>query len=98
MESSIQHMDNLKQRVVLYLSCRKLKDLDILSKSDPQVEVFLKDKSSEHWSSIGKTEIIKNNLNPDFIKSLECDYYFEREQAIKFMVNDIDDRGMDFIG
>lgn len=99
-QSSKQIQDSLKQRVVLYMSCRKLKDLDVMSKSDPQVEVYLKDKTSQNWSLIGKTEIIKDNLNPDFITSVECDYFFEREQHVKFVVNDIDNAkgDKDFIG
>jgi hypothetical protein len=70
----------MKQRVALFLSCRKLKDLDAVSKSDPQVEVYIKDRAAPHWTLVGKTEIVNNNLNPDFSKFIECDYYFEREQ------------------
>jgi hypothetical protein len=71
------------QRVVLYISCRKLKDLDITSKSDPQVEVYVKERTATKWSLVGKTEIIQNNLNPDFSTPIECDYFFEKEQFIK---------------
>lgn len=53
--------------------------MDILSKSDPQCEVFIKDRSVSQWTLIGKTEMINNNLNPDFSTFIECDYYFERE-------------------
>ncbi len=53
--------------------------MDILSKSDPQCEIYLKDRHVAHWALIGKTEMINNNLNPDFSKFIECDYYFERE-------------------
>ena len=44
--------------------------------------------------------MIQNNLNPDFTDFIECDYYFEKEQTIKFMVYDIDNAkgGKDFIG
>lgn len=48
---------------------------------------------------IGKTEVIQNNLNPDFSKSFEIDYYFEKEQTIKFKVYDVDEgQSDDFIG
>jgi len=33
---------------------------------------------------MGKTEMILNNLNPDFTKTFMLDYYFEKEQIIKF--------------
>lgn len=49
-----------------------------MSKSDPQVDVYLKDKNT-NWGLIGKTERVNNNLNPDFSTNIECDYYFERE-------------------
>jgi len=40
----------------------------------------MKDKaSSTSWSFLGKTEVINNNLNPDFATFIECDYYFEKE-------------------
>ncbi len=60
----------------------------------------MKDKKSNNWTLIGKTEIVNNNLNPDFSKFIECDYYFEREQQLRFVVNDIDDQhgGKDYIG
>lgn len=69
----------LKQRVALSISCRGLKNLDVMSKSDPQVEVYIKDKSAKAWTLIGKTERINNNLNPDFATVIECDYFFEKE-------------------
>lgn len=37
--------------------------------------------------------MINNNLNPDFNTPIECDYYFEREQFVRFDVYDIDDGG-----
>jgi Ca2+-dependent lipid-binding protein len=88
----------LNSRVALYISCRKLKDLDIRSKSDPQVEVYMKEKSQNKWILIGKTETMLNNLNPDFTTFIECNYYFEKEQHLKFKVWDVDEKDRDFIG
>lgn len=90
--------DYLKSRIALYISCRKLKDLDNMSKSDPQVEVYTRERGSTQWGLIGKTEIVRNNLNPDFSTFVESDYYFEKEQQLRFMVYDVDDRSKDFIG
>jgi Ca2+-dependent lipid-binding protein len=75
-----------------------LKDLDIMSKSDPQVEVYMKDRTQRDWAFVGRTEVQKNNLNPDFTKYIESDYYFEREQNVRFMVYDVDASDKDFIG
>jgi hypothetical protein len=80
--SGQQPSDYLKQKIALYISCRKLKDLDIRSKSDPQVEVWVRDskeRDPRKWNFVGKTEVIRNNLNPDFSIFILCDYYFERE-------------------
>ena len=56
------------------------------------------------WREIGRTEIIKDNLNPKFIKSFMMNYYFEETQPIRFAVYDIDEdsssrlQDQDFIG
>ena len=68
--------ETLKMRLNLYISARKLIDLDVMTKSDPCAEVF--EKKQNGWVKIGKTEKIKNNLNPDFETAIEVDYYFER--------------------
>jgi len=36
------------------------------------------------------TELIKDSLNPVFVKGLEIDYRFESVQRLKFVVYDID--------
>lgn len=83
------HIDQDKQRVELYLSCRGLKDKDIISKSDPYVKVSL-GKQSDPLVLIGQTEVIKDNLNPNFSKTITVDYVFEVRQPIKFEVWDWD--------
>eukprot|EP00826_Nyctotherus_ovalis_P063438 TRINITY_DN9305_c0_g1_i3.p1 TRINITY_DN9305_c0_g1~~TRINITY_DN9305_c0_g1_i3.p1 ORF type:complete len:524 (+),score=144.09 TRINITY_DN9305_c0_g1_i3:541-2112(+) len=40
---------------------------------------------------IGKTEVITDNLNPVFVRSVTIDYFFEERQEIRFAVYDIDD-------
>jgi Ca2+-dependent lipid-binding protein len=43
--------------------------------------------------------MILNNLNPDFTKNFIIDYYFEKEQTMKFEVYDVDEGANDdFIG
>ena len=78
--------------------------MDVMSKSDPQVWVYLQDQgASGKWAMIGKTEMIKDNLDPKFTKSIELSYFFEHVQHLKFMVYDIDKpsggaESQDFIG
>ena len=53
---------------------------------------------SGKWISIGETETLENILNPIFVRSINIDYYFERNQKIKFEVYDIDLNSKEFIG
>jgi hypothetical protein len=62
-----------------------------MSKSDPMVQVYMKDqKVSKNWQLIGQTERVTNNLNPDFSTQIETSYFFEKEQHLRFEVYDID--------
>jgi len=84
-------------KVEIYISCRNLPRKDLLSKSDPLVNVYLKKDGKEQL--IGKTEAIQDNDNPDFKTKIEIDYTFETLQELKFEVRDDDDRGnSDFVG
>ena len=79
--------------VKLYISGRNLKDLDMFSKSDPVCIVFEKSQQGDEWFEIGRTEYIKDELNPDFQKCIDVDFSFERTQELKFEF--IDDDGGD---
>ena len=78
-----------KEKIELFISCRKLKDLDTLSKSDPQVRLY--EQVKKGWKLWGKTETIKDTLNPNFHRSFIIDYIFECVQVFKVQVVDIDD-------
>ena len=67
-----------KEKIEIFISCRKLKDLDTFSKSDPICHVLLSDNQMNSFYKIGETEVKDNNLNPDFSTSFVIDYYFER--------------------
>ncbi|CAL1529087.1 unnamed protein product [Lymnaea stagnalis] len=81
--------------VEVSVSCRKLVDSDVFSKSDPMVVLFVQDFSSRGWKEFGRTEIIWNNLNPDFVKKFVMQYYFEQSQKLKFEVYDVDSSSSD---
>jgi len=76
------------EKVELYLSCRKLKNLDVFSKSDPQVRLYVQDKGG--WKPFGKTEMVKDDLNPNFKTTFIIDFIFEINQPLLFEVVDID--------
>jgi len=90
-------MENIKpqddrEQVEFYISCKNLKNMDILSKSDPQVRLYVKNASNT-WALHGSTEMIKNDLNPTFRKTFVIDFIFEIHQHIKFDVVDCDGNG-----
>jgi len=76
------------EQVELYFSCSKLKDLDYVGKSDPQVRVFL--QTNGQWGLVGQTETLQDNLNPTFKKTVLVDFIFETKQPLRFEVHDID--------
>ncbi|KAG2385825.1 hypothetical protein C9374_002974 [Naegleria lovaniensis] len=93
-------------KVELHISCRNLKNMDVLSKSDPRVLVYIgypQNHPQFTWKLLGETETVRDNLNPNFVKSFVLDYFFEEVQHLKFAVYDIDNSTAtlnddDFIG
>ena len=80
--------NTLSMQVNLFVSGRKLKDLDTFSKSDPQCRLL--EWKNNQWTSIATTETIQNNLNPDFATSFTIGYFFEKVQKFKFQMVDVD--------
>jgi Ca2+-dependent lipid-binding protein len=77
-------------RVELRISCKGLICADLLSKSDPRVIVQTADQRGA-WTECGRTETIKNQHNPQFVKAIEMTYQFECIQKMRFEVYDVDD-------
>lgn len=46
--------------------------------------------NSSSWSELGRTEVIKNTLNPEFATKILVAYRFEEIQKLKFKIYDID--------
>uniref|UniRef100_A0A8D3BT49 Copine-8-like n=1 Tax=Scophthalmus maximus TaxID=52904 RepID=A0A8D3BT49_SCOMX len=63
-------------KVEITVSCRNLLDRDTFSKSDPS-------KIHRH-KLFGRTEVIDNTLNPDFVRKFILDYFFEERQNLRF--------------
>lgn len=90
-------------KVELSISCTDLIDKDVMSKSDPICIVKGLDEATNKWQELGRTERIKNNLNPDFIKKIALSYYFEEVQKLKIRIHDVDNETQtldddDFLG
>uniref|UniRef100_A0A3B3XE63 C2 domain-containing protein n=1 Tax=Poecilia mexicana TaxID=48701 RepID=A0A3B3XE63_9TELE len=62
-------------KIEVTVSCRNLLDMDTFSKSDPGKLSFF-----------GRTEVIENTLNPDFVRKFVLDYFFEEKQNLRFDV------------
>lgn len=43
------------------------------------------------WKKIGQTEVVKDNLNPEFIQTVETQYHFETMERFRVEVYDCDD-------
>lgn len=92
-------MQEDREQIEIYISCRSLTNKDTFSKSDPYVVMKAQNPQSGLWQEVGRTETIQNNLNPNFVKSLPYEYIFEIQQHVKFEVWDYDSpTKSDFIG
>ena len=88
----------LSMKVEVFISARDLKNSDTFSKSDPYCVLSLQAPGTTNYSNIDKTEVIQNNLNPNWTKTFTLDFYFEAKQNLKFTVYDYDDSSPDEMG
>ena len=92
----------LAQRLQLSFKCNDLINMDTFSKSDPFV-VFYQQKGNM-WQKLGQTEIIHDNLNPEWVQKIQAEFHFEQNDKYKVEVYDSDDdkaknlSAHDFIG
>ncbi|XP_058279452.1 copine-5-like isoform X15 [Hirundo rustica] len=82
-------------RVELTVSCRQLLDRDTFSKSDPVCVLYTQCPGSNQWREFGRTEVIDNSLNPDFLHKFVLDYCFEERQNLRFDLYDVDSKSPD---
>jgi hypothetical protein len=66
----------LKNTVNLSFSGHDLPNMDTLSLSDPFCILYK--KTGRVWTKLGQTEIIHDNLNPNWVKTIACEYHFEK--------------------
>ncbi|KAI3892383.1 hypothetical protein MKX03_012601 [Papaver bracteatum] len=79
----------LYTQIELSISASKLRDMDILSKSDPMVVAYVKKRDGQ-LEEIGRTEVIMNTLNPIWVQKVSIAYQFEIVQPLVFRVFDVD--------
>ncbi|XP_055725630.1 copine-9-like isoform X2 [Salvelinus fontinalis] len=91
-------------KIELTVSCRNLLDMDTFSKSDPVVVLYVQGIGTKEWREFGRTEVIDNTLNPDFVRKFVLDFFFEEKQNLRFDVYNVDTRSSniskhkDFLG
>lgn len=88
---------DVKEQLELFIRCFNLIDTDVMSKSDPYVEVSIQNRGGPK-QKVGQTETIRDNLNPAFQKTILVDYYFEMQQTLHFEVRDQDESSADNLG
>ncbi|KAF8038956.1 hypothetical protein BT93_B1495 [Corymbia citriodora subsp. variegata] len=76
-------------QIELSLSASKLRDRDVMSKSDPMAVVYLR-KRDGMLGELGRTEVILNSLDPSWIEKISLAYHFETVQHLVFHVYDVD--------
>ena len=59
--------------------------------------------TANKWIEVGRTEVVRDSLNPHFVKKFVVTYNFERRQQVKFQVFDQDSESKsledhDFLG
>ncbi|KAH9509557.1 Copine-3 [Bulinus truncatus] len=81
---------SLVQRVDLRFSCQNLPNRDIGSLSDPCAVLHMKQEGK--YKEVGRTETVKNSLDPTFAKTITLDYHFEIVQKVRVRVYDVDNR------
>jgi Ca2+-dependent lipid-binding protein len=53
--------------------------------------LYVKAEKEPHWQKVGQTEVVFNNLSPNFTKVFDIGYYFEKNQIIRVDLFDYDD-------
>ena len=70
--------------IELSVACRSLVNLDIMTLTDPFIKVF--EQQGSTYNLIGTTEVVYNNLNPNFNTGIKIEFYFESKQQMKIEV------------
>ncbi|XP_029574387.1 copine-9 isoform X4 [Salmo trutta] len=108
MMASIGEFDPLNNivpatKIEVTVSCRDLLHVDTFSKSDPVVVLYVQGIGTKEWREFGRTEVIDNTLNPNFVRKFFLDFFFEEKQSLRFDVYNVDSRSsniskFDFLG
>lgn len=81
------------EKIELFFSATNLMNKDgLLGKSDPSLQLWETDRLGGNLKRmVGKTEVVKNNLNPNWSTCFEYYFIFEAHQYLQIKVIDVDD-------
>ena len=68
-------MNALKSKVSLTFTASNLPNMDTGSKTDPFIVLW--ELSGNQKKQVGTSEVIADNLNPEWVKNIDVDYFFE---------------------
>ncbi|EPQ01735.1 Copine-5 [Myotis brandtii] len=71
------------------MSCRKEKE------GMRVCVMYTQGMENKQWREYGRTEVIDNTLNPDFVRKFIVDYFFEEKQNLRFDLYDVDSKSPD---
>lgn len=86
-------MPSVPETLELSFKASKLKNKDMLSKSDPMLVVSMSEEEGAEAKEVGRTEVIKDNVNPEWMTKILVDYRFEARQMLILSVYDWDWKG-----
>ena len=72
---NVQDQTGPGTKVELSFSCTDLLDMDVFSKSDPFIVLYMSTgytSSNAGWLKLGRTEVIYDNLNPKVLRLGLC--------------------------
>ena len=78
-------------KLQLFIRGEKLKDMDTFSKSDTYAVLF---SGANGGPAVGRTETKKDELNPQFEKTIDVEFVFETKQEFTIKLFDDDGKGM----
>ncbi|KAK6185840.1 hypothetical protein SNE40_007986 [Patella caerulea] len=78
-------------KVDVRIECKNLMNKDTTSKSDPCAVLYIS-RAGGKLQEAGRTENVKNCLDPQFAESITVDYYFEEVQNVKIVIYDVDNK------
>ena len=86
---SIENNAGLVNVVSLTFACEDLPNLDTFTRTGGLVVLYI--KSGNKWMKIGQTEVVKDTMDPKWVKSFEVQYHFEKREYYKAVVYDVED-------